>query len=135
MQKTFGYFLCPNVLTPGTNKMYSPKATTSNPWHKEVAKNMREERLDADKEFVPFASIRLEFMEDGTIQRIINGDKGVAEFPPPSATLERVIAEKIALLKLAPVGKKIHTVGRRHSETVYYIRVFQEDMRVYDHEV
>lgn len=115
--------------------MYSQPETTRNPWHKEVAKNMREERLDANKEVVPFASMRLEFMEDGTIQRIINGDKDVAEFPPPSATLERVIAEKIALLKLAPLGKVIKKVGRRHSETVYYIRIFQEDMRIHDHEV
>ena len=77
-----------------------------------------------------FASIRLEFKSDGTIARIINGStEEYAPFPPPSVALERLVAEKIALLKLAPIGKVVDKVGRRHSETVYYIRIFREDMK------
>lgn len=117
--------------------MYSPKETTRgrSPWHSEVSDNMREEALDAAKEVIPFASMRLEFQEDGTIQRIINGDSDVAQFPVPSQTLERVIAEKIALLKLAPLGKVISGVGRRYTDKVYYIRIHIEDTRVRDDEV
>ncbi len=89
----------------------------------------------ASKEYgEEFASMRLEFMEDGTIHRTVNVG-AECPMPPPSPTLERVIAEKIALLKLAPLGKVIRGVGRRYSETVYYIRIRAEDMRVYEHEV
>jgi hypothetical protein len=76
----------------------------------------------------------LEFQEDGKIHRIINGGTEWS-VPPPSAALERLIAEKIALLKLAPIGKILKKVGRRHSETVCYIRIFPEDMKGYDYEM
>jgi hypothetical protein len=94
---------------------------------------MREETI-ASKVGKGFASMRLEFMEDGTIHRLINAG-AEHPVPPPSPTLERVIAEKIALLKLAPIGKVVRRVGRKHSEKVYYIRIYQEDMRTHEHEV
>lgn len=113
--------------------MYSQSETTqndwhmNNPWHQEVSDNMYAESIAAQQLW--FASIRLEFNEDGTIQRIINGSTDeYAPFPPPSLLLERLIVEKIALLKLAPIGIVVEKVGRRHSETVYYLRIFREDM-------
>lgn len=112
--------------------MYSPKETTDE--QHELTRNMREETIASRKAEEEFASMRLEFMEDGTIHRIINAG-AECPMPPSSPTLERVIAEKIALLKLAPLGKVIRGVGRRYSETVYYIRIRAEDMRVYENEV
>jgi hypothetical protein len=103
--------------------MYSRTETIDDPH--EITRNMKEETL-ASKE-LKFASVRLEFLEDGKISKIVNGGTEW-KYPPPSATLERLIAEKIALLKLAPMGKALKKVGRRHSETVYYIRIFPEDM-------
>jgi len=103
--------------------MYS-QSETINGRH-ELTINMAEEIVAAKQ--LRFASVRLEFKEDGTLHRIVNGGTEWG-YPPPSAALERLIAEKIALLKLAPLGKVIKTVGRRHSETVYYLRIFPEDM-------
>lgn len=108
--------------------MYSPKETTDE--QHELTRNMREETIAAKE--LKFASIRLEFQEDGKIHRIINGGTRFWSehgYPPPSDALERLIAEKIALLKLAPIGKTIRSVGRRHSGTVYYIRIFPDDMQ------
>jgi hypothetical protein len=112
--------------------MYSQPETTqndwhmNNPWHQEVSDSMRLEAIASQQ--LRFASVRLEFREDGTINRIINGATEL-DYPPPSPMLERLIAEKIALLKLAPIGKIIDKVGRRHSEAIYYIRIFPEDVR------
>lgn len=103
--------------------MYSQPETTNG--QHELICNMREETIAAKG--LRFASVRLEFQEDGKIHRIINGSPD-CKMPPPSPTLERLIAEKIALLKLAPIGKILKKVGRRHSDTVYYIRIFPEDM-------
>jgi hypothetical protein len=112
--------------------MYSPKETTKD--EHELTRNMREETIASKKVEEEFASMRLEFMEDGTIHRIINAG-AECPMPPPSPTLERVIAEKIALLKLAPLGKVIRGVGRRYTDKVYYIRIHAKDMRIRDDEV
>jgi len=103
--------------------MYSQPETING--RHELIVNMAEEIVAAKQ--LRFASVRLRFQEDGTVHRIVNSGSDY-KVPPPSAALERLIAEKIALLKLAPLGRVIEKVGRRYSETVYYLRIFPEDM-------
>ena len=109
--------------------MYSQPETTPDSWHSEVSDNMRVEAQASQAN--KFISIRLEFEEDGTIRKIVNGSDYCLDCPHPfgSAVMERLIAEKIALLKLAPVSKTFKKVGRKYTNTVYYIRIFPEDIK------
>ena len=70
--------------------------------------------------FKPFFTVRVAFV-----------DGRVAEFDSarPEMRLDlNKIDEKLALLKVSPVGAKIDGVGWRRRENLYYLRIYEEDL-------
>lgn len=70
--------------------------------------------------FEKWFTLRLEF-ENGVCIKADSASPGL-RIPP------KVIAEKLALLKVSPVGAKVADVGWRRTEDIFYLRIYESDL-------
>jgi hypothetical protein len=65
-------------------------------------------------------SVRVEFKEN--LVHSITSTEPVISVP------NKLIEQKLALLKMSPVGAKIDSVGWRRKENVFYLRIYETDL-------
>jgi len=65
-------------------------------------------------------SVRVEFKE-GLIHSITSVE-------PVISVPNKLIEQKLALLKMSPVGAKIDSVGWLRKENVFYLRIYETDL-------
>lgn len=66
-------------------------------------------------------TIRMRFDADGVMREI--NSAAPAMYVPPE-----VLEQKLALLKITPVGVKVNRVGWRRTENIFYLRIYEEDV-------
>lgn len=70
--------------------------------------------------FKPFFTVRV-VLDSGRVMEFNSAQ------PEKRLDLEK-IDEKLALLKVSPVGAKLDGVGWRRRENLYYLRIYEEDL-------
>jgi hypothetical protein len=59
--------------------------------------------------------------EGDVLQELMSAKPSI--YVPPD-----VLDQKLALLKVAPVGTKVNGVGWRRTETIFYVRIYENDL-------
>ncbi len=74
----------------------------------------------APERWSKYFTVRMRF--EGEVLREIQSAEPAVYIPPD------VLEQKLALMKVAPVGAKIDDVGWRRTENIFYLRIFEDDL-------
>lgn len=67
-----------------------------------------------------YFTVRMRF--EGEVLRELQSAEPAVYVPPD------VLEQKLALLKVAPVGAKVDGVGWRRAENLFYLRIYEDDL-------
>ena len=65
-----------------------------------------------------------------TIRMVFEGDvlREIMSAEPSVYVPNEVLDQKLALLKVAPIGTKVDGIGWRRTEDIFYVRIYENDL-------